>query len=253
MAESLNLLGSVRQARGTWSLPKSSMRRRFASGSGAWGRPTHWWRTCSTTSASWPEALASSRVRTRSPAGPGHPGGAALDPDHVDVAVSLKNLALVLHRRAAGYRRPCRCTGGLWTCRSGSLENDPEVGTTLNSLASALLAIGAYEEAEQAYRRALAIQRQLLGEEHRSTASTMNNLARAVSRVEARKRRSSWSKRLWESARGSWARITPRRDQPERWGKLLTELGRFEDPEPVSRARCGSTRKVQAMSIQGRP
>jgi tetratricopeptide (TPR) repeat protein len=56
-------------------------------------------------------------------------------------------------------------------------KNDPETAPTLANLASLLYRLRRYSEAEQSYRRALALQETCLGQHHTDVAATLTNLA----------------------------------------------------------------------------
>ncbi len=57
------------------------------------------------------------------------------------------------------------------------MRSTPTPPTSYNNLAGNQNAQGKYAEAEEGYRKALAIRRKVLGEEHPDTAPSYNNLA----------------------------------------------------------------------------
>jgi CHAT domain-containing protein len=101
----------------------------------------------------------------------------ALGPEHLEVAKSLNNLAILywfrgnyaeaepLHKRALAIRE--KVLG----------PEHPEVAKSLNNLATLYSERGNYAEAEPLYRRALAIREKALGSEHPDLAKSVNNLA----------------------------------------------------------------------------
>jgi len=102
---------------------------------------------------------------------------AALGNEHLDVARSLFNLAVVLRRRGdyAGAEALHREALAL---RRKLLGNEhPDVARSLNNLGLVLTDTGDYAGAEAFYREALAMRRKLLGNQHRDVAATLSNLA----------------------------------------------------------------------------
>ena len=58
------------------------------------------------------------------------------------------------------------------------VASHPDVAQTLNNIALVYSTQGKYSEAEELYKRALAIREHSLGESHPDVAQTLNNLAR---------------------------------------------------------------------------
>ena len=106
----------------------------------------------------------------------------ALGPDHLDVARSLNNLALIYSRKgdyAKGeplYQRSL----AIREKALGPVHND--VAKSLNNLANLYSDKGDYAKAEPLYQRSLAILDNSLGPDHLLVAQSLNNLARLYRR-----------------------------------------------------------------------
>jgi CHAT domain-containing protein/tetratricopeptide (TPR) repeat protein len=101
----------------------------------------------------------------------------ALGPDHPDVALSLNNLASLLHDQGqhAGAEPLYRRSLVIYERVFGA--DHPDVALSLNNLASLLNDQGQYEAAKSLYRRALTIREKALGLDHPDVALSLNNLA----------------------------------------------------------------------------
>jgi tetratricopeptide (TPR) repeat protein len=102
---------------------------------------------------------------------------ANVSPKHPNVAVSLNNLASVLH--AEGQYAEAR---KLFE-RALAIEEEifgpqhPSVAVSLNNLASVLHAEGQHAEARKLQERTLAIEEEIFGPKHPNVAASLNNLA----------------------------------------------------------------------------
>jgi CHAT domain-containing protein/Tfp pilus assembly protein PilF len=100
-----------------------------------------------------------------------------LGPDHLEVATSLNNLAL-LHQNKGNYERALRLYQRALAIMEKTLgEHHPDVATSLNNLATLYHLEGDYERALRLYQRALAITEQALGKRHSGVALPLDNLA----------------------------------------------------------------------------
>ncbi|NEQ59034.1 MAG: tetratricopeptide repeat protein [Moorea sp. SIO4A1] len=97
--------------------------------------------------------------------------------DHLDVATSLNNLALLYQSQGRYpeaeplYRQALALTKKLFG------QDHPDVATSLNNLAALSESQGRYPEAEPLFRQALALTKKLLGQDHPDVAISLNNLA----------------------------------------------------------------------------
>jgi tetratricopeptide (TPR) repeat protein len=100
-----------------------------------------------------------------------------LDPEHLDVATSLNNLAL-LYGSQGRYAEAEPLYKRALAIREKALGPDHQaVSASLNNLALLYDAQGRYAEAEPLYKRALAIVEQALGPDHPAVGTSLNNLA----------------------------------------------------------------------------
>ena len=101
----------------------------------------------------------------------------AVGPEHLDVATSLNNLA-VLYREQAKYEQAEPLYQRALAIRVTALGLEhPDVANSLNNLAVLYRQQGKYEQAEPLHQRALAIREKALGPEHSNVATSLNNLA----------------------------------------------------------------------------
>jgi tetratricopeptide (TPR) repeat protein/transcriptional regulator with XRE-family HTH domain len=100
-----------------------------------------------------------------------------LGPDHLDVAFSLHNLA-ILYKEQGKYTEAELLYQRALRIREQTLKPDyANVAHTLNCLADICQLQGKYTEAEPLYQQALHIYEQAMGPNHSSTALSLNNLA----------------------------------------------------------------------------
>ncbi len=100
-----------------------------------------------------------------------------LGDEHVDVAASLNNVAIVLHAKGEFAAAEPLYREALVQRRKLLGHEHTDVATSLNNLAALLYAMGDYAAAEPMYRQALGLRRRLLGNEHPDVAESLNNLA----------------------------------------------------------------------------
>ncbi len=107
---------------------------------------------------------------------------ALLGEEHVDVAETLNNLAVVLREQGkyAEAEAMFRESLALWKKSTG--EESRSIATVLNNLAAAFREQGKYAEAETMLREALVLWKKSLGEEHPEVAVGMENLANILYR-----------------------------------------------------------------------
>jgi serine/threonine-protein kinase len=105
---------------------------------------------------------------------------AVLGPEHLDVAQSVFNLAVLLRRRGDYAAAESLHREALALRRRLLGDQHPDVARSLNNLGLVLADKGDYPGAEAFYREALAMRRKLLGDRHRDVAGTLNNLASVV-------------------------------------------------------------------------
>jgi tetratricopeptide (TPR) repeat protein len=100
----------------------------------------------------------------------------ALGPEHLDTALSLGNLGLLLQKLGdlAGAR--LHLERALAIDEKALGPEDPEAATSLNNLGNLLREMGNLAGARPYLERALAIKEKELGPEHPSTATSLNNL-----------------------------------------------------------------------------
>ena len=102
---------------------------------------------------------------------------AELGPEHLSVAISLNNLAL-LYRHMGDYEKALPLCQRALDIREKVLgPQHRSVATSLNNLAGLYSNIGDYEKALPLYQRALDIREKVLGPQHPSVATSLNNLA----------------------------------------------------------------------------
>ncbi|MEG5198196.1 CHAT domain-containing tetratricopeptide repeat protein [Microcoleus sp. A6-C5] len=100
-----------------------------------------------------------------------------LGQEHLDVARSLNNLAL-LYKSQGRYSEAEPLYRQALEMRKRLLrDNHPDVATSLNNLAGLYQSQGRYSEAEPLYRQALEMRKRLLGDNHPDVADSLNNLA----------------------------------------------------------------------------
>jgi tetratricopeptide (TPR) repeat protein len=100
-----------------------------------------------------------------------------LGEEHLDVATSLNNLALLYNFQGRYAEAEPLHKQELELTRRLLGEEHPHVTTSLNNLALLYYSQGKYAEAEPLYQQALELRRRLLGEEHPYVALSLNNLA----------------------------------------------------------------------------
>jgi tetratricopeptide (TPR) repeat protein len=157
-----------------------------------------------------------------------------LGPDHLNVAGSLNNLAL-LYQVQGAYAKAEPLYQRSLAIREKTLGPDHlNVATSLNNLAGLYRAQGAYAKAEPLYQRSLAIREKVLGPDHPNVATSLNNLALlyraqgAYAKAEPLYQRSL---AIWEKALGP--------DHPdvatslENYATLLRKLDRTSEAETM--------------------
>ncbi|MEQ8539196.1 MAG: tetratricopeptide repeat protein [Coleofasciculus sp. D1-CHI-01] len=100
-----------------------------------------------------------------------------LGDNHLSVATSLNNLALLYDSQRRYKEAEPLCIEALALCKRLLGDNHPHVATSLNNLALLYSFQRRYEEAEPLYLDALALRKRLLGENHPDVAQSLNNLA----------------------------------------------------------------------------
>ncbi len=101
----------------------------------------------------------------------------ALGPNHLDVAMSLHGLALVLLQQGH-YDEAESINMRALRIREETLgPNHPDVALSLNSLSLVYFSQARYEEAERMQARALAIREKALGPDHPDVAAILDNIA----------------------------------------------------------------------------
>jgi serine/threonine-protein kinase len=101
----------------------------------------------------------------------------ALGEDHLEVASSLQNLALVLLQMDRGQEAEPLLREALAIRNRHGATATPEYAAGINDLAALLEGRGEHAAAEDLYEEALALKRRLLGAEHEDVARGLNNLA----------------------------------------------------------------------------
>ncbi len=101
-----------------------------------------------------------------------------LGEEHLDVATSLNNLALLYDFQGRYSEAEPLNIQALALRRQLLGDEHPSVALSLNNLAAFYRDQGRYNDAEPLCIQALALRRKLLGEEHPDFAITLNNLAR---------------------------------------------------------------------------
>jgi tetratricopeptide (TPR) repeat protein len=100
-----------------------------------------------------------------------------LGPNHLDVAMSLHGLALVVFDRGR-YDEAASINVRVLRIREQALgPNHPDVALSLNSLGLVYFRQARYEETEQMQTRALAIREETLGPNHPDVAAILDNIA----------------------------------------------------------------------------
>jgi serine/threonine-protein kinase len=97
-------------------------------------------------------------------------------PDNVAVAKAMRALGQVLEARG-GYAEAIRVLEQAAKLESGSGKPTPELAATLSQMATNHFESGHYDTAKALYERALAMHKQLFGEQHPSIAADLLNLA----------------------------------------------------------------------------
>jgi serine/threonine protein kinase/tetratricopeptide (TPR) repeat protein len=103
-----------------------------------------------------------------------------LGKEHVDVAESLNNLAVVFERQGKPVEAEPMHREALAMQRKLLGNEHPAVADSLDNLANALYRQGKLTEAEATHREALAMRRKLFGNEHPDVAYSLNNLANVL-------------------------------------------------------------------------
>lgn len=97
-------------------------------------------------------------------------------PDHLDVAASLKNLALLLQAMGSYAEAKSLAERGLAIREKQLGPEHPAVAETLNGLGAIFRDMGLFTEAKTRLERALEIREKQLGLEHRAVAETLSML-----------------------------------------------------------------------------
>ncbi|NEO41912.1 MAG: tetratricopeptide repeat protein [Moorea sp. SIOASIH] len=97
--------------------------------------------------------------------------------DHLDVATSLNNLALLYQSQGRYPEAEPLYEQALALTKKLFGQDHPDVATSLNNLAALYESQGRYREAEPLLREALALTKKLLGQDHPHVAESLNNLA----------------------------------------------------------------------------
>jgi tetratricopeptide (TPR) repeat protein len=98
-------------------------------------------------------------------------------PDHLAVAGSLNNLAVLYHAQERYAEAEPLYQRALATRERVLGPEHPDVATSCNNLAELYRAQGRYGEAEPLYQRALALRERILGPNHPDTATVRENYA----------------------------------------------------------------------------
>ena len=109
----------------------------------------------------------------------------ALGPDHINVAASLSNLALVYQAQGRDAEAEPLCQRALAINEKALGPDHPDVAVSLNNLALVYQARGRYADAEPLFKRSLTIREKALGPDHPDVAHSLNNLA-ALYQVQGR-------------------------------------------------------------------
>lgn len=100
-----------------------------------------------------------------------------LGPDHLSVAWSLNNLAVVLLALGRYEEAEAAILRSVAIKQETLGDEHPDVAAGLGNLGDVLLATGRLEEAKQAMERVVAMRKQVLGPQHPDVALALNNLA----------------------------------------------------------------------------
>jgi CHAT domain-containing protein/Tfp pilus assembly protein PilF len=128
-----------------------------------------------------------------------------LEPEHLDIATALNNLALLYYARGEYAKAEPAYQHALAIREKVQGTEHPDIASVLNNLASLYLSKGEYAKAEPVYQRALAIWEKAFGPEHRNIANVLNNLAMIYqSRDDYAKAEPAYQRALaiWEKALG---------------------------------------------------
>jgi len=102
---------------------------------------------------------------------------AELEPEHLDVAATLNNLAGLYYHMGAYDKALPFYQRALEIYKEALGPEHPKVATTLNNLAELYRSMGAYDKALPLYQKALGIRENVLGSQHPDVANSLNNLA----------------------------------------------------------------------------
>ncbi len=101
----------------------------------------------------------------------------AFGPDHLNIAISLNNLAKLYHDQGRYVQAEPLFHRAL-AIKERALDSDhPSIAISLNNMALLYQRQGRYAEAEPLFQRALAIRERALGPDHPDIAQSLNNLA----------------------------------------------------------------------------
>ncbi|MEY3401369.1 MAG: hypothetical protein RLZZ86_984 [Cyanobacteriota bacterium] len=98
-----------------------------------------------------------------------------LNPEHIDVATSLNNLAELYTSQGRYAEAEPLYHQALEMIKRLFGQEHPRVATSLNNLALLYAKQGRYMEAEPLYRQALNMRKRLLGTEHLQVTESLNN------------------------------------------------------------------------------
>ena len=101
---------------------------------------------------------------------------------HLNIALSLNNLAFLYSRQGRYSEAELLCQQGLEMRRRLFEDDHPNIATSLNNLAGLYSRQGRYSEAEPLFQQALEMRRQLFEDDHPNIATSLNNLAFLYSR-----------------------------------------------------------------------
>jgi tetratricopeptide (TPR) repeat protein len=155
--------------------------------------------------------------------------------DHPLVSEALNGIAVIALERGDFVESERRYDAALaMDRRLHGTEPHADVGRSLSGLARALMFQQRFDESEAAYREALSIRRQALGDEHPLVAGTLNDLGSMLyfaSRPQA-------AETVFREAADIWRRIMgPEHpyvsDAENNLGRLLLERGELHDAEAL--------------------
>ena len=159
---------------------------------------------------------------------------AALGPEHVNIATSLNNLALMLTAQGRSEEAVALLLRALSIQEKALGADHPDVASTLNNLADALSWLGKVDEAQAGLERSLAIRVKQFGPDSLALAGTLDNLASLHS---ARKRYAEAEPLIRRALAIREAHLADRHPHValslNNLGVILDELGRPDAARPV--------------------